>query len=234
MDLFEQLKQLATELDQVGLFEQANLVDNYMVKFAQFAPAQLPSEQSKPVENVAPVASPSPSPTSLPSSPQPSSEEIKKLALEKVVRTTFLMYQELRDFYHQNLRKFQYFGEDNIKIIQTALDQLLTLFRVVIRSYPQDYDKAALGDYEAHLKQLEREIDRSAKMKITPVKVKVDKFLIFDELEILISKIERQHDQGCKELQPILRKIRAIRDAFVNIIQQTSEQIAHADLIETH
>jgi hypothetical protein len=70
-------------------------------------------------------------------------------------------------------------------------------------------------------------------MKITPTKVKIDKFLLYDEFEILLNKIERHYDAGLKELQPVLKKARAVKDAFANIIQQTSEQIAHADLIET-
>ena len=228
MDFLTELKQVANLLDQNGLYKQADLIDEILLKKAQNAPAELaptPNENTKPVETLPPVVTPT---------PPPAPKETKQDAQKKLARTTFLMYQELRDFYVQNLKKFHYFGDDNIKVLQTALDQLLMLYRVVLRTFPQDYDKEALGSYQAHLKQLEREIDRSAKMKITPVKVKIDKFLIFDELEILMNKIERQYDQGVKELQPILRKVRGIRDAFANIIQQTSEQIAHADLIETH
>jgi len=91
----------------------------------------------------------------------------------------------------------------------------------------------ALDNYKIHMKNLQTELDRQKKMKVTPVKVKIDKFLFYDELELLVKKIERHYDSGLKELQPVLRKARAVRDAFANIIQEVTEQIAHADLIPT-
>ena len=50
---------------------------------------------------------------------------------------------------------------------------------------------------------------------------------------MMMRKIERNHDEGLSELQPVVRKARSIRDSFANVIQQTSEQIAHSDLIQT-
>jgi hypothetical protein len=108
------------------------------------------------------------------------------------------------------------------------------MYQVLLRNTSKQYDQEALVTYEQHLQNLQKEADRSKKMKLTPIKVKIDKFLLYNEFEIILKKIERHYDAGLKELQPVLKKARSVRDAFSNIIQQTSEEIAHADLIETN
>ena len=225
MNNFDQLKEITNLLDRRGLCKQADLVDKYLVHIAQTAPA-LPAADLT-MEQI-----PSVLPSITPSTPDANIDQ-QKATQEKISRTTFLMLEELRDFFARNLNDFRYFGEENIKILQSGMDQLTMMYRVILRNITPEYNKEILEGYEAHLKSLQTEVDRSKKMKITPVKVKIDKFLLFNEFEILINKIERHYDGGLKELQPVLRKARAVRDAFGNIIQQTSEQIAHADLIET-
>jgi len=230
MEHIQSLKQIADMLDKKGFIKQANAIDKYLVSIAQFAPAVEPAP--------APPASPAPAPsTPPPSAPSlslpPVAKEDPKKENQKLARTNFLMFDELRDFYSKNLVHFSYFGEDNVNTIQAAIDQLFSIYRVVLRKVTKEYNHEALSAYEAHLVQLQREVDRSLKMKITPAKVKIDKFLLYDELDMMMKKIERNHDQGVLELQPVLKKIRSVRDAFANIIKQTSEQVAHADLIET-
>lgn len=241
MNYIDQLKELANQLDRQGLFKQANLIDKYLFTFAQTTPA-LPTDPTPtaPTPTAVPdLLTPTPAPTEQqPSMMTPpvdtvSQEDKTKKTSEKIARTTFLMMSELRDFYAKNLPEFKYLGEDNIKTIQAAIDQMMSMFRVVLRKISDDYDRDAMDSYEAHLKGLQREVDRSKKMKVTPTKVKIDKFLLYNEFEIMMRKIERHYDGGLKELQPVLKKARAVRDAFANVIQQTSEQIAHADLIET-
>lgn len=212
------LKQLADELDRRGFTKQANVIDKCLISIAQMAPAIDPALTSTAPE---PLATNS------------TKVEDKQLEKEKLARTNFLIFEELRDFYSKNLDKFKYFGEDNINTLQAALDQLYSIYRVVLRQSTKEYNRNAIVSYEAYLKQLQQEVDRSAKMKLTPAKVKIDKFLLYDELDMMTRKIERNHDDGIVELQPVLKKIRSVRDAFANIVKQTSEQIAHADLIET-
>jgi hypothetical protein len=224
MDYIQELKEIANKLDRQGYIKQANLVDSCLYKIAQDVPAQAPADV--PVEQ---------QPSALPTTPAvaPKAPQDMRKTTEQLARATFLMITELRDFYARNLSDFYYFGEDNIKTLQAAIDQLTSMYKVLLRNTSTDYDKGSVQSYEAHLKGLQKEIDRSKKMKITPTKVKIDKFLLYDEFEILLNKIERHYDAGLKELQPVLKKARAVKDAFANIIQQTSEQIAHADLIET-
>jgi hypothetical protein len=204
MDLLTKIKAIADDLDSKGFLKQADILDFYLKSYAQVA-ADDPQTTETSKENPALVLS----------------------------HTTFLMLAELRDFYSKNLPKFKYFGEQNIKTLQSAIDQLTAMYRVLLRNMSPDFDKEALSKYETHLKGLQSEVDRSKEMKLTPIKVKVDKFLLYDEFEMIMRKIERHYDAGIRELQPVLKKARSIRDAFANIIQQTSEEIAHADLIET-
>lgn len=241
MNYIDQLKELANQLDRQGMYKQANLIDKYLLRFAQNAPA-LPAETPAVLTPDAPAAAPAPveqQPSALAPMPEASaapegmSSEDKRKVNEKLARATFMMMSELRDFFAKNLDGFKYFGEDNIKTIQAAIDQMMSVFRVVLRNMTSDYDREAVATYESHLKNLQKEVDRSKKMRLTPTKVKIDKFLLYNEFEMLMKKIERHYDSGLKELQPVLKKARAIRDAFGNIIQQTSEEIAHADLIET-
>ena len=235
MNYIDQLKELANQLDRQGMYKQANLIDKYLFRFAQNAPA-LPAETA-PAAPAVPAEAPeaaqplTPLPTAAPELEL--SPEDKKKVNEKLTRATFMMMSELRDFFAKNLNDFKYFGEDNIKTIQAAIDQMMAIFRVVLRNMTSDYDREALSVYEAHLKSLQKEVDRSKKMRLTPTKVKIDKFLLYNEFETMMKKIERHYDAGVKELQPVLKKARAIKDAFGNVIQQTSEEIAHADLIET-
>jgi hypothetical protein len=213
MDHIEQIKEIANQLDLQGLVKQADLLDKYLLVYAQNTPA---------------VPAPTPD-LSIPTEPTIENKDLGYLS-----RTTFLMLSELRDFYVRNLPEFRYFGEANLKILQAAFDQLTTMYQVLLRNTSKQYDQEALATYEQHLQNLQREVDRSKKMKLTPIKVKIDKFLLYNEFEIILKKIERHYDAGLKELQPVLKKARSVRDAFSNIIQQTSEEIAHADLIETN
>jgi len=228
MNYIDQLKELANQLDRQGMYKQANLIDKYLFRFAQNAPA-LPAETAPEATPVEQSLAPLPT-TALEVELSPEDE---KKVNEKLARATFMMMSELRDFFAKNLNDFKYFGEDNVKTIQAAIDQMMAIFRVVLRNTTSDYDREAVNMYEAHLKSLQKEVDRSKKMRLTPTKVKIDKFLLYNEFEMMMKKIERLYDSGVKELQPVLKKARAIRDAFGNVIQQTSEEIAHADLIET-
>lgn len=219
MTYIDQLKQIADSLDRRGLLKQADIVDKILYKIAQSPGDMQPMQKQEEVELEVPKSTVS----------DPESKE----QLEKLARTTYLMLNELRDFFARNLPSFGYFGDDNIKTLQSAIDHLTGMYRVLLRNISQQYSKDALKNYESHLKSLQKEVDRSKTMKLTPVKVKVDKFLLYNEFELLYKKIERHYDKGLRELQPVLRKARSIKDAFANIIQQTSEEVAHADLIET-
>jgi hypothetical protein len=205
MNYIDQIKHLADLLDRNGFIKQADLLDRKLQILAQVSPTAEPE-------------------------PEIASSGNEDLAM--LSRTTFLMLEELRDFFAHNLPKFRYFGDNNIKILQSALDQLTTMYKTLLRNVSQQYDKQQLATYEQHLRKLQKEVDRSSTMKLTPIKVKVDKFLLYNEYEILLKKIERHYDAGLRELQPVLKKARSVREAFANIIQQTSEEIAHADLIE--
>lgn len=229
MNNFNQLKEIANLLDRKGLRKQADLIDKYLVYVAQNAPAlpEVAPPLDLPIANVPSALTPPAAPPAL----APPQE--KKDPQERISRTTYLMLVELRDFFARNLHDFRYLGEENVKLLQSGVDQLTTMYKVLLRNVSTEFDSESLGFYEAHLKSLQKEVERSKKMKITPVKVKIDKFLLFNEFDLIVNKIERHYDGGMKDLQPVLRKARAVRDAFVNIIQQTSEQIAHADLIET-
>lgn len=229
MEHIHLLKQIADMLDTKGFIKQANTIDKYLISIAQNAPATDPTLGTTPAP--AEQASSMMQPPALAPASVPKIDPKKEN--EKLARTNFLMFDELRDFYSKNLPKFSYFGEDNINTLQAAIDQLFAIYRVTLRSIAKEYNHNALSAYEAHIVQLQQEVDRSTKMKLTPAKVKIDKFLLYDELDMMMKKIERNHDQGIAELQPVLKKIRSVRDAFANIIKQTSEQIAHSDLIET-
>ncbi len=243
MDYINQIKQIANQLDRQGFLKQADLLDKYLYLFAQNAPAMPPAPEA--AEEMAPgegdqspedpEATPAPLEDALSdlTEDMPEESDESRETKEKMARTTFLMLSDLRDFYVRNLQDFQYFGEDNIKTLQAAFDQLVTMYKVLLRNIPKHYNEDATRTYDKHLKNLQKEVDRSKKMRLTPVKVKIDKFLLHNEFEILLRKIERHYDDGLKELQPVLRKARSVRDAFSNIIQQTSEEVAHADLIET-
>lgn len=237
MDYINEIKDIADQLDRRGLLKQANLLDKYLYKIAQEAPPAAPAED--------PTAAPAEDPLAGGADPladdpladmggdEPEEEDPYQDTKEKMSRTTFLMLSELREFYSRNLSDFMYFGETDIKTLQAAFDQLVTMYRVLLRNVGKQFNKGAVDRYDAHLKKLQKEVDRSKKMKLTPIKVRVDKFLLYNEFEILLKKIERHYDSGLKELQPVLRKARAVRDAFSNMIQRTSEEVAHADLIET-
>lgn len=216
MDYFQNLKEIADRLDRVGLLRQANRIDVFLVSLAQFAPAldAPPEDTSKESLVAAPTKDP-------------------RKELEKLGRTTFRQFDVLKEFYTKNLKDFRYFGDENIKVLQAAIDQMYAIYRVVLREFTQDYDHGVVERYEAHLAQLQKEVDRSKMMKLTKAKVTIDKFLLYDELEMMMRKIERNHDEGLSELQPVVRKARSIRDSFANVIQQTSEQVAHSDLIQT-
>jgi hypothetical protein len=212
MNYIDRIKHLADLLDRNGFIKQADLLDRKLQVIAQAAQSDM---TPNPLASEAPLSLPS------------NNEDLEVLS-----RTTFLMLEELRDFFAHNLSKFKYFGENNIKILQSAFDQLTTMYKTLLRNVSQEYDKQQLASYEQHLRKLQKEVDRSITMKLTPIKVKVDKFLLYNEYEHLLKKIERHYDAGLRELQPVLKKARSVREAFANIIQQTSEEIAHADLIE--
>lgn len=231
MDYIDELKDIADQLDRQGLLKQANLLDKYIYKIAQTPPPADPTAEDPAA--LAPAGDdPTAEITEDPVTDLSTSDEDKE-AKEKISRTTFLMLSELRDFYARNLMDFKYLGEDDLRTLQAAFDQLVTMYRVLLRNVNKEFDKHAVNSYKTHLQKLQSEVDRSKKMKLTPIKVRVDKFLLHNEFEILLKKIERHYDGGLKELQPVLRKARAVRDAFSNIIQRTSEEVAHADLIET-
>lgn len=156
-----------------------------------------------------------------------------KTSSENIARTTLLMFQKLQDLYARFLPDFDYLGKNNLTIIQAAFDHTVTLFKTVMRDISAEYDQAVVDNYEAHLKNVATELQRSMKMRITPAKVKIDKFYLYEELEILVRKLERLYDKGkFAELAPVIRKARSVRDSFGNVIKQVSEQIANADLIE--
>ena len=233
MDYIDEIKKLADRLDRRGFIKQANLLDKHLISLGQTAPAT-PEEAS---ELGAPEAAPE-APAEMPDldlgAPEEKKEDEGRETNEKLARTTFYQLKSLRDFFARHLPHFAYLGEENIKTIQSAIDQLLTMYRVLLRNISRDFNKSMVENYEAHLKTLEVEVERSRKMKLTPTKVKVDKFIFYDEFEIILNKIERHYDSGLRELQPVLRKARAVRESFVNVIQQTSEEVAHADLIEVN
>lgn len=223
MDYFQNLKEIADQLDRLGLLKQANRIDSYLVSLAQLAPAL----------EAPPEAAQAPTPTPPPTPKAPSKAKDPRKELEKLGGTTFRQFDVLKEFYTKNLKDFHYFGDENIKVLQAALDQMYAIYRVVSRDFTQDYDHGTVEKYEAHLEHLQKEVDRSKLMKLTKAKATIDKFLLYDEFEMMMRKIERNHDEGLSELQPVVRKARSIRDSFANVIQQTSEQIAHSDLIQT-
>jgi len=184
----------------------------------------LPQPAPTPVPEQIPSAMVSPPPLTPPHS--------GKDAKEKLSRTTYLMLSDLRDFYAKNLPDLRYLGEDNIKTIQVAFDQLITMYKTLLRNTSKEYDHKTIDNYGSYLSKIQKELDRSKKMKLTPIKVKIDKFLLYNELGVLVKRIENHYDDGIKELQPVLRKARAVKDAFANVIQNISEEVAHADLIE--
>ena len=224
MDYINKIKQIADRLDKQGLYKQADLLDKYLIKLAQMAQAAplapAPTEQVQPA-----MASPPPIP--------PTPIDTKKASQEKLSRTTFLMLSDLRDFYVKNLPNLKYLGEDNIKTIQVAFDQLVTMYKTLLRNTGKEYCHKTTDNYDSYLNKIQKELDRSKNMKLTPMKVKIDKFLLYNELEILVKRIENHYDGGLKELQPVLKKARAVKDAFSNVIQNISEEVAHADLIDT-
>lgn len=234
MDYISEIKKLADQLDTKGFVKQADLLDKHLISLAQTAPAE--DQTPAPEEDEIPEAPPlDEAPTADLNLDLPEEKEDKtRETTEKMARTTFYMLKDLRDFYAKNLPHFNYLGDSNIKTIQSAMDQLVTMYRVLLRNITKEFNKEVLENYEIHLKTLENEVDRSRKMKLTPTKVTVDKFIFYDEFEVLLKKIERHYDEGLRELQPVLRKARAVREAFANVIQQTSEEIAHADLIEVN
>lgn len=154
-------------------------------------------------------------------------------AVELNARTTYLMYKKYQTFLKNNLPKLDYLGKE-VEIVITAFDYLCELFKAALRKSTFEYDHEVLENYQNHLKNSEKELHRSIKMKLTPVKVKVDKFLVYEELEVLVKKIERIYDQGSfQELSPVVSKARSVRDSFANLIKNVSEQITNSDLIET-
>jgi len=222
-----ELKQLADLLDQKGFAKQADIIDNCLRKIAQDAPA-LPPLPDQPADQ----ASAPPPATPLSTSVLPTDDK-ESDTQEKISRTTFLMLQALREYFVRHLADFHYFGNDNIKTIQAAIDQLLTMYRVLFRQKSQKFSTSQLESYRAYISKLDKEAERSKKMLLSPAKVKIDKALFYDPISNMVNKIERLHDGGIVELQPVLKKARSVREAFGNIIERTSEQIAHMDLIET-
>lgn len=199
MRYLHSLQILANELDQNGLYQQADRIDRFLEKIAQSG------SDSDPVRSSA----------------------------ETSARTTLFMFQKLQDLYARFLPDFDYLGKNNLAIIQAAFDHTVTLFKTVMRDISADYDQSAVDNYEAHLKNVATELQRSMKMRITPAKVKIDKFYLYEELEILVRKLERLYDKGkFSELAPVVRKARSVRDSFGNVIKQVSEQVANVDLIE--
>jgi len=223
MHYLETFKIIANKLDEKGLERQANRIDLFLQKKAQQAEVeQIPS----PEEVLKDISVPDKS------SSQTSEKDIKEME-EKLARTAYLMYERLRDLFHRYLPQLDYFGEDNIEVILSTFDHFLTLFRTVMRGKSADYNREELEYYVGQLKKSERELNRSVKMRLTPAKVKVDKFYLYEELEVLTRKLQRLYDKGAfPELNPVVKKSRALRDTFANVIKQRSEEIANADLIE--
>lgn len=223
MNYVHKIKLIADQLDKRGFYKQADLLDKYLIKLAQTAAAApLPP---MPTEQVQPTMAPP-----VPSAPK---EDTSKKAKESLSRTTYLMLDDLRDFYIKNLPDLKYLGDNNIKTLQAAFDQLVTMYKTLLRNTSKEYCHKTIDNYDSYLSKIQKELDRSKKMKLTPMKVKIDKFLLYNELEILIKRIENHYDDGVRELQPVLKKARAVKDAFANIIQNISEEVAHADLIDT-
>jgi hypothetical protein len=221
MNYLEQLKLIADQLDCEGFIKQANRIDKYLSKIGQAAPPADPLALPPLDEN-------SPSPAS-----SPSIEPTDKVdTVEYLARTTLMILKKLQDFFDNYGSVLYYLGEENIRMIDSALDQLTNMYEIAMKQHEKTYDERAVVNFEAHLKRLKLEVDRSSKMRITPIKVKVDKFLFFDELVQIMNRIERHYDDGLSDLQPVLRKIRAVINSFANVIQQTSEQIANSDLID--
>ena len=223
MNYVHKIKLIADQLDKRGFYKQADLLDKYLIKLAQTATAApLPP---MPTEQVQPTMAPP-----VPSAPK---EDTSKKEKESLSRTTYLMLDDLRDFYIKNLPDLKYLGDNNIKTLQAAFDQLVTMYKTSLRNTSKEYCHKTIDNYDSYLNKIQKELDRSKKMKLTPMKVKIDKFLLYNELEILIKRIENHYDDGVRELQPVLKKARAVKDAFANIIQNISEEVAHADLIDT-
>ena len=229
MQYLDSLKEIANELDQQGLMHQADRIDSYLRKIAQEAMPADPMAAPLPAD---PMLEPAPEMASESAQDAPSSPA-QKAVDEKTARLTFLMFKKLQDVYVKHLPDFDYFGKENIKIIQSSFDHLTNLMKTVLRGKTAEYDIDSLSNYSAHLHNIERELERSKKMKITPAKVKIDKFYLYEELEVLVRKLERLYNKGeFPELNPVMKKARSVRDAFANVIKQTSEQIANTDLIE--
>lgn len=226
MNSLNSLKLIANEFDRLGLSLQADRIDAILVRLAQ-APA--------PAVDPAGVPPPAPMTPPVDMGPPPAIKDPAKSKENnkwRMVRSTYLMFRKLRDLYAVYLPKLDYFGEDNIKAVFSAFDQLLALFQAVLRDKPLDINNNDIQDYNGRLKRIENELKRSTQMRLTPIKAKVDKFLIYEELEGLVDKLERHYDTGLSDLNPVVRKARALRNTFANVIQSVSEQIAHADLIE--
>ena len=229
------LKNLADELDQRGYVKQANILDKFLLKIAQEAAAvptmEDPAAAEAPAEEPLPALDMEPSTEEIEEPKDPKVTEIE----EKIVRTTFIMLEDLREFYKNNFKteNFNYFGDENIKSIQAALDQLVHMYKTVCRRKGTEFNAEQVENHRGYVKRLGKEAERSSKqMRLSPAKVKVDKALFYDPIKNMVSKIERHYDKGMSELQPVLIKARSVREAIGNIIEATSESIAHMDLIQ--
>lgn len=152
------------------------------------------------------------------------------------IQTTYKMFKELHEFYRENLEVLNYLGEDKVQIIINAFDQFMNMFKIVLKNVKGDQHNESIDSYRAHLRKNKREVDRSAKMRVTPTKLKVDKFLFFDELEVMISKLERIYEKNkeVNDLNQVIKKARVVLNSFSNVLKQTSEEIANMDLLENN
>jgi len=207
------LKSIADELDRLGLYHQADIVDRVLSKYAQVAP---PS----------PVPAPSPP---IPTLPSPDTTLDAKYT---IARTLFLKFKKLKQLYDDHLIQFEYLGTDNIRAILSAFDQFILVFEAVLRNKPTEVDNDDLQTFSGTLKRKEDEIERSLAFRPTPLKLKVDKGNFFDPLVVLCESLKRQYDGGLSELNPVVRRARALQNTFSNVLQSTSEQIAHSSLID--
>lgn len=214
-------------LDENGLLQQADRIDYYLKKVAQEAAALEPNMDATALET--PTLSPA---GNISTSIEPPTE-ITQETHDSLANTTYLMFKELHKLYDRFLPRLDYLGKQNIEIVAGTFDHFMTLFATVLRGRDNDYNAKELDFYRSHIRKAEQELKRSVQMKVTPAKVKIDKFYLYEELEILTRKLQRIYDKGAyPELNPVVKKSRALRDTFANVIKQISEQVANADLIE--
>lgn len=227
MTYINKIQEIAELLDQEGLYRQADLLDKHLFSYAQaedpMAGLDMGGDEGGGGGDMAGEVPEAPTAEATPNRDQK----------EQIARTTFYKLDELRDFYVKHLPGFAYYGDDNLKTLQASFDELVTMFRVILRNMSKEYNRETVSVYGEHLKKLEIQVNRSKNLKLTPVKVIVDKMLLYGELDLFVKKIERHYDSGLTELEPVVRKMRAVRNTFSNIIQNTSEEIVGLDLIET-